>query len=181
MNRYTIYIGFLALLLAASAGAADKIYKWTDAHGQVHYSDAPQGNQSAVRTQDSDPITLEATKPGEKPLHPIQRKPPGHSSATTAAATTHDSNGTPTSSPEQRLIQSFEEERHQREEAAARKKHQEEEREQRCHRARDKLRQYESAGYLYDLDPDGNRRALNDSERKTAEEKLKAEIEKFCN
>ena len=46
MNRVVILFGLACA--AASAGAADKqqVYKWTDANGVVHFSDAPPPNDT---------------------------------------------------------------------------------------------------------------------------------------
>ena len=156
MPRYTIYILMTVLLtVSLPCQASGKIYQWVDKDGQTHFSDAPQGKQAGVRTQDSEPITIDASK-----------------------TNTTKTNTTP--QQQQKLTQTLEEDRHRREQEAAQKKQQTAEREHRCHLARDRLKRYESSGYLYDLDENGNRRNLSESERKAAEEKVHNEIEKFC-
>jgi hypothetical protein len=40
MRRLTAF--FLIMLLLPSLGAADSLYKWVDAQGNIHYSDKPQ-------------------------------------------------------------------------------------------------------------------------------------------
>ena len=158
MQRYTLYIG-LAIVLATSAVclASGKIYQWVDKDGQTHFSDAPQGKQAGVRTQDTDAITLDASK---------------------NKTTTTQTNTTP--QQQQKLTQTLEEDRHRREQENAQKKQQTAERERRCHLARDRVKRFESSGALYDLDENGQRRILSDSERKAAEEKAHNEIEKYC-
>lgn len=37
------------ILLMLSLPASAQVYKWTDAHGKVHYSDKPVGNGQAIR------------------------------------------------------------------------------------------------------------------------------------
>lgn len=81
---------------------------------------------------------------------------------------------------QQKLIQSLEADRRAREEEKAKKQQQREELERRCYQARDRLRQYESSSHLYDLDAEGKRRVLSDSERKSAEDKLRSDIDKYC-
>lgn len=51
---------------------------------------------------------------------------------------------------------------------------------QRCNLARDRMRRFESAGYLYDLDAAGERRVLNETQRRQATRKVQADIEKYC-
>jgi len=156
MQRYTLYIGLVALLAASPPClASGKIYQWVDKDGQTHYSDAPQGKQSGVRTQDTEAITIDDSK-------------------------TNTSKATTSPQQQKKLTQTLEEDRHRREQEAAQKKQQSAEREQRCHQARDRLKRFESSSALYDLDANGQRRILSDVERKAAEEKVHNEIEKYC-
>ena len=47
MNIRLILTGLAALAITVSTGvAADEIYKWVDADGNVHYEDRPSGNPS---------------------------------------------------------------------------------------------------------------------------------------
>jgi hypothetical protein len=80
----------------------------------------------------------------------------------------------------QRLLDVFAEERHERQLQLAEKKKQDEEREQQCKKARNQLAEYESAGYLYDQEPNGEQRILNDTEHAEALAKARAEIEHWC-
>lgn len=44
-------IASLLLALAAQPALADKVYRWVDAHGQVHYSDKPAPNAQEIEIQ----------------------------------------------------------------------------------------------------------------------------------
>lgn len=54
------------IVLAASIGpaAAEKVYRWVDAQGKVHYSDQPRGNAQPVEV-----------KPGSGPGNPAAAAP----------------------------------------------------------------------------------------------------------
>jgi hypothetical protein len=145
--RYLIPV---ILLLLAMSAQADKIYKWVDDKGQVHYGDAPRGAQTGVKAE---------------------------------SATATDTNTTivnDTQQDQRKLSRSLEDERHAREEEKAKKQQQAADRQQRCHRARDLMKRYESSSHLYDLDAGGNRQVLSDEQRKGAEDKLRKDIEKNC-
>lgn len=66
------------------------------------------------------------------------------------------------------LLRAIEEEREQKRAEAARRKAEKERRARNCAVARDRLRSYRNAGYLYDLDREGRRRVLSDTERARA-------------
>ena len=74
-------IFFMALVAASSAFAAGgQVYKWTDAKGVVHYSDAPppttQANVQTVRVTGGDrPHDVGSSAPAEPPA--TQQTPPG--------------------------------------------------------------------------------------------------------
>lgn len=50
-----------------------------------------------------------------------------------------------------------------------------------CARAKDQLKNYVRARALYDLDEEGNRVIISDEERNKSTQKLKNNIEKYCN
>ena len=81
---------------------------------------------------------------------------------------------------QERLLQDFERDRVEREEARAREAQEQAQRERNCILARDYLRNLESAGLLYDLDDQGNRRVLNEAERKRAEQDARRDVEHWC-
>jgi len=96
MNRK---LPLLALLLvAASAYAADsQVYKWTDAGGVIHYSDAPPPkdtqNVQTVRVSGGDRPRAVASDNGEaadatdKPKDTAAANPPAQDAAATPPAT----------------------------------------------------------------------------------------------
>ena len=129
---------------------AEKIYKWIDDKGQVHYGDAPRGSQVGVKSE------------------------PAKSSDSSTTIVTD------TQQDQRKLSRSLEEDRRAREEEKAKKQQQAADRQQRCHRARDSIKRYESSSQLYDLDANGNRQVLNEEQRKNAEDKLRKDIEKYC-
>ncbi len=144
------YLILLVLCIVVMPLQAEKIYKWVDDKGQVHYGDAPRGAQTGVKTEPAS--TTDSTTTIINDVQQDQRK----------------------------LSRSLEEDRRTREEEKAKKQQQAADRQQRCHRARDLIKRYESSSHLYDLDASGNRQVLNDEQRKTAEEKLRKDIEKYC-
>lgn len=54
-SRKTIAILTLSLILAASSGWAREVYKWVDENGQIHYGEAPQGDNAQSITLKSGP------------------------------------------------------------------------------------------------------------------------------
>lgn len=76
-----------ALLLLSLGVSAAKVYKWTDANGQTHFSSSPPPDQNAEQVQlrgsanvaapeaSTDPATAPQASAGEKPeLSPEQRE-----------------------------------------------------------------------------------------------------------
>lgn len=53
----------LVLLAFSSMGAADQLYKWVDAQGNVHYSDKPQPGANAKKLKLPPPTTYNAPVP----------------------------------------------------------------------------------------------------------------------
>jgi hypothetical protein len=75
MKAIQVAFGLLAAVAATAGHSADKVYKWKDANGIVHFSDAPPPkgtefdnvrivNQSAAITQ-TDPAAAPATADAE--------------------------------------------------------------------------------------------------------------------
>lgn len=88
-------IFFLALAAASSAFAAGgQVYKWTDAQGVVHYSDAPppttQANVQTVRVTGGDrPHDVGSSTPAEPDATP-QQQPGQNQVAQNAPAAAND-------------------------------------------------------------------------------------------
>ena len=139
-------------LLAATAAVHAEVYKWTDANGQVHYSDQPQGSDNA-------PIVTPGVTPGSAPASPA---------------------GGTAAEQQRKLLNALTTERLEREEQQRVAKAERERRERNCQLARDQLRAYLEAGGLYDLDEQGERRLLTDTERSAAEDAVRTDVEKWC-
>ncbi|MGH8613202.1 MAG: DUF4124 domain-containing protein [Gammaproteobacteria bacterium] len=67
----------------------------------------------------------------------------------------------------ERLLQVLEEQRQEKQEEVEAKKKLKQERERNCNLAKDQLRNYEQAGYIYEIDNKGNR-VIYDEEKQTA-------------
>lgn len=139
------------LLYSLTAGAAG-VYKWVDEQGRVHYGDRP-----STHTQ-------------SETVH-VAPSPSSSSSALT---------------PEQRLerqrqlLDAYSQERQQAREAAQKAQQEEEKRQRNCVAAKSRMHNYEQAGYLYDMSPNGERRILSDSERSRAQQQARADVAKWC-
>ena len=79
-----------------------------------------------------------------------------------------------------RLLQAMDEDRLDKKTREAREKKQKAQHRAQCVNAKDRLRRYEQAGSLYDLDKDGNRITLSNERRARATNKLRASIKKYC-
>ncbi|MGD8407640.1 MAG: DUF4124 domain-containing protein [Thiohalophilus sp.] len=131
--------------------AGAEVYKWTDEQGRVHYGDKPP-DQGARQMQ----IDAGNGSPGPIPSEAERRE------------------------KTQRLLRAYDEERRIKQQQEQRQEAEEAERRRRCARARDRLRRYTYAGSLYQLDDQGNRRYLDDSNRQQTEERARQEVEKWC-
>ena len=81
---------------------------------------------------------------------------------------------------EQRLLRAFEEERQVRARAQRQAAEAERQRRRNCEKAREVLREYREATYLYDENPDGSRRILSHEERAEAEREARAQVRHWC-
>jgi hypothetical protein len=143
-------IWILWALLTMPAAFAQGVYKWVDAEGQVHFGERPPGDVPASE------VTL-------KTPTPATAAPPQDRRQTT-----------------QRLLRTFEEERAKKNELEAKAAQENEKRKLKCIAARDRLRSYEEAGYLYELDAKGERRILKDAERTAAHQRAQQDVKTYC-
>lgn len=79
-----------------------------------------------------------------------------------------------------KLVESMEEDRIRKEEEKAEEIKQRNRRKRQCVVAQDRLKAYERAGYLYDLDKDGNRVIVSKEDRQKVTEALRKNIAKNC-
>lgn len=144
---------FLLLLGWASLASASGVYKWVDEQGRVHYGEKPPARVQAQEVQ------IKAAPPEESPIEDAE------------AARSDNA---------QRLLRAFDEERAQKKEQQQKSREEQATRERQCALARDRLRRYQSAGSLYDLDKQGNRRILSDSERAASERRAQEDVARWC-
>lgn len=151
MKKNLFYVS--ALLIISLSVAQAGIYKWVDDNGQVHYSEkAPDKTRAAKE------IRLPRYTPSAATVSPEQRK-----------------------QQRSNLLRAFDEERKLRNEAKAKKDQQDARRRHNCILARDKLKNYQRATVLYDLDEKGKRIYLSDTQRSRAVANLKSRINHWCN
>lgn len=151
MQTRKLLVLLLLVVWTASASAAG-VYKWVDEQGRVHYGERPPARTQAQEIA-------------------VKQAPPPPMPAEDEAARRDN---------QQRLLRAFEEEREQKK--AQKQKSQEEEakRERQCAVARDRVRRYETAARVYDLDEQGNRRILSDEERAVTEQRARQEVARWC-
>ena len=130
--------------------AAGAVFKWVDEDGRVHYGDRPE-------TQRAAPVQIRPGPSGPAPAAPANR-----------------------AERQRRLTDSMESERLRRLESRQKAEAEKADRARRCNWARDRMRRYESAGFLYDLDSGGERRVLGDDERRRAMHRARQEVERWC-
>lgn len=141
-------------LLWLSPVHADKIYKWVDEYGQVHYGARPPA----------------ADMPAEQvELSPSQSQNPESDPGLRDRYERRD-----------RLLQQFAEERAAERKAKAEAEAAEKKRRQECEQARKTLQIYRNSRYLYDKTATGERRILTDAERAIEENKAAAARDKLC-
>jgi Domain of unknown function (DUF4124) len=95
MTRTIFFLG-LSLSVATAFAAQSQVYKWTDAQGVVHYSDAPppttQANVQQVRVSGGDrPHAVEGDATPDAPAaKPADPTPPDATAQAATPETSHD-------------------------------------------------------------------------------------------
>lgn len=145
-------IVLLLLLGWTSLASGAGVYKWVDEQGRVHYGERPPARTQAQEMQ-------------------LRESPPGASPEEDEAARREH---------EQRLLRAFDEERVQKREQEQKSREEQAKRERNCVLARDRLRRFQSASSLYDLDAQGNRRTLSDAERAASEQRAQQDVARWC-
>jgi hypothetical protein len=79
-----------------------------------------------------------------------------------------------------RLLDAMQSERNEEKRLAAEAKAEKEKRKRNCGISRDRYRRLTTASRLYDLDEEGNRVILNDTQRAQSEARAKADVERWC-
>lgn len=148
--------GIVCMCMLTIAPVGAEIYKWVDKDGNVHYGDKPP---------DTDRESHQA-----KELHiPGQKN-----------NTTDNENTANRQEYQQKLLEAMQTKRQQKKQEAGKIAQEREQAKQNCVKAKDLLRSYEEAGFLYDLNDKGERVVLTDERRKQATENAKLEVGKWC-
>jgi hypothetical protein len=149
--RIPLAIALLAALAAPSMGAG--VYKWVDENGKVNFGDRPP-------LEGAETVNIHAS--------------PDQGGGTNAASAAERRER------QRRLLDAYDTERTQKKARAEKEKHDKQVLEQKCQRARESLRNMQTATYLYDKDEKGNRRIYTDADRKKATDALQKKIKQFC-
>ncbi|VAW63203.1 hypothetical protein MNBD_GAMMA11-2319 [hydrothermal vent metagenome] len=92
----------------------------------------------------------------------------------------HINTGQTRENKRRRLIDAFEEDRTRDNEEKQKKRQKKEKYKRKCVWTKDRLRRYERARYLYDLDSDGNRVVIPDVDRQKSMDALRRQAKKYC-
>ncbi len=139
------------LLVWTTAATAGGVYKWVDDQGRVHYGEQPPSGGQAQQMQ-------------------VQQAPPAAEAPDDATRQER----------QQKLLRAFDEERAQKTEEEQKQREAAVRKERNCAIARDRLTSMNQAGYIYDLDDKGERRVYSDAERAAAEQKARADVDRWC-
>ena len=139
-----------ACLSVSPFAGAVEIYKWVDKSGKVHYGDRADDAAGGSK------IDIDADVPPPDP----------------GEATREDRS--------RKLLQDIEQDRSDREAKAKAKHAEEQKRKRNCAIARERLNNFENAGFLYDLDKNGQRRILSDAEYDQALAKSRKDVDSWC-
>lgn len=144
-------ISFILCLLFIASMVNAGVYKWIDENGNVHYGDKPTRNSESLDIS----VEAPATAPAMADETREERR--------------------------QRISDSLTNDRLERDKKKAEASQKKAENNRKCVYAKDRLKRYQRAGRLYDLDKDGNRRILSDKSRDNTIANLQKEIRKNCN
>lgn len=142
----------VAALTVSAGAAANEIYRWVDADGNVHYEDRPKGAASEERID----ITYRRTDGGavnDRIQARLDRQASRDEAKSVAAAA----------------------EKEAADNAAAA-----EERQKACERSRARLESYLQSRRLYRTDENGERVYLDDEQRTEARRKAEEQVAEFC-
>ena len=150
-KRIVLSFALMAMTLAGGA-AANEIYKWTDAEGNVYYEDRPSGADTEERLD----ITYRATNNSA-----VQKRVERRVDARTA----------------QREAESVAAaaQKEASDNAAA-----DQARQEKCDRSRARLESYLQSRRLYSTAADGQRVYLDEAQRQEARQKAEDQITEFC-
>ena len=147
----------VTLMLAgvATMAAAETVYKWMDARGQVHYTDLPPrepGARILATYQGAVPVGEEDEDGGESGPDPL---PPGF-----AESDVPDGDTRAAAAAVQRDLSAI--------------------RAEQCKQAQARYKQYIESRRLYRETPDGQRQYLSDAELAQARVDAKKDVDEYC-
>jgi len=140
----------LGLALLASPVLGQAVYKWADEQGRIHYGDRPGRSNASSVGTRAPPAPTLDTEAAERRVQ------------------------------QRRLLEAFVEERREQKERAVQTEHNEQVRVANCAQARDQVRGMETAGRIYDLDGQGNRRYLDEAARSSALARAREAVNRWC-
>ncbi|MEN8178527.1 MAG: DUF4124 domain-containing protein [Pseudomonadota bacterium] len=141
----------ILVVVSFSLMAEAAVYKWTDEHGQTHFSDHPLD-------QESEQVQIAPSqKAGILPPSQAERD-----------------------EKRQRLLEVYREDRSKKQAAAAKQKQKKTEKKQKCRQAKKRYAKFNNAGGLYTGGESGEKRYLEHAERARFIARLQAEIDHWC-
>lgn len=154
MKTRKLVLGCAVMALTFAGGAAaNEIYRWVDAEGNVHYGDRPSGAPTEQRLQLSYARTDGSA---------VEKRVQDHRDAQSARAEAK-------AAQDQAAQEAAEEA-----EIAA-------EQQRACESARERLETYRSDRRLYRADENGERVYLDEEQRQAASRRIEEQIAEFCN
>lgn len=152
MIRKAIAITIATSLLALAAAVANsgEVYKWVDSKGKVHYGDRPQNQQSSK-------LKIKETERSDTALSDTERR-----------------------AKRDKLLQIYADERAEAKRTAEEKKQRLAQARRNCNRAKDNLEQIRNAGYLYEIDENGERIIHDTDQRQVATLQAEAAVKQWC-
>ncbi len=154
MHTYFYLVSGLWVLLLLPVQA--EVYKWTDEHGRVHFSDRPP-------SEDTPEYQLRTPAAKASPVLP--------ESLTEAERRAR----------QKKLSDSLQADRREKEQADARRKEQQAKREHNCMVARKQLSATKKYNKIFEYDQQGNRVYYDDAKKQQYLESKRAAVRKWCN
>ncbi len=142
----------LCLLCTTTAALAGKVYKWTDSEGNIHYGEKPPSTQAKE-------IDIHKTPPSS------HNAPPAASSSLQETT---------------KLLETLRKEREQKAEKKAAAEKERKTREANCSYSKRRLASYRIGGRIYEIDDQGERSYLSDSDIQQRLETAQKEVDKWC-
>jgi len=153
MRKTFAVVSFMGILFF-TALAHSAVYRWVDKKGNVHFGDRPRSEQAEVL----DVPDSASVGAGLNPQHlDTERR-----------------------EKRRKLLDLYQQEREGKQRERKKKAAQEARREAKCAAERDKLKRFETYGYLYQPLAGGGKRILSNAERRQATEEARAKVRRWC-